>query len=246
MKARNELNALMYMKKMKDIKFTGQLSRYSTYTSICAGNIEAVKIQLKQGELTLIPDERVLSKNNIKNAVYHFVLSGAAISHACMENGMGQTEAYTLSDLYTLKADECQTLDSICGLYKDMCLDFTERMQEIRKETAVSLHIRKCIDYIYENLGEDLSVKALAATVDLSPAYLSRLFRQEVGMPLKRYVKEAKVDTAKNLLRYSNLSYLVISTSLGFSTQSAFIVVFKEVTGITPKAYRERHYMIHK
>lgn len=246
MKVRNELNAILYMKKMKGIRFTEHLSQYSNFTSICNGNIEAVNTQLKQGKLTLISDERILSKNNIKNAIYHFILSAASISEACMQNGMGQTEAYTLSDLYTLKADECKTLDGICRLYKDMCLDFTERMQEIHKETAVSLHIRKCIDHIYENLGDDLSIKALAAAIDLNPTYLSRLFRQEVGISLKKYVKEAKIDTAKNLLRYSDLSYLAISTSLGFSTQSAFIVVFKEVTGITPKVYREKYYMIHK
>lgn len=119
-------------------------------------------------------------------------------------------------------------------------------MQEIRKEAVISLHIRKCIDYIYENLGADLSVKTLAKAAELNPAYLSRLFRQEVGIPLKRFVKEARVDTAQNLLRYSDLSYLVISTSLGFSTQSVFIAVFKEITGMTPKVYRETYYTKNK
>ena len=123
-----------------------------------------------------------------------------------------------------------------------MCLDFTERMQEIRKDAVISLHIRKCIDHIYENLGADLSVKALAKVTELKPAYLSRLFRQETGVPLKRFVKEARVDTAQNLLRYSELPYSVISTSLGFSTQSVFIAVFKEITGMTPKVYREKYY----
>ncbi len=121
-----------------------------------------------------------------------------------------------------------------------MCLDFAERMQEIRKEPVISLHIRKCIDYIYENLGADLSVKSLAQVSGLNSTYLSRLFRQEVGMSIKRFVKEARVDTAQNLLRYSDLSCSVISASLGFSTQSMFIAVFKEITGMTPKVYREK------
>ena len=127
-----------------------------------------------------------------------------------------------------------------------MCLDFTERMHEIRKETVISLHIRKCIDYIYENLGADLSVKALAKVTELNAAYLSRLFLQEVGVSLKQFVKEARVDTAQNLLRYSDLKYLEIATSLGFSTQSVFIAVFKEIVGVTPKEYKEKNHMIHK
>lgn len=210
------------------------------------GNIEIVRSELITGELALISDKRILSKNTFKNDIYHFILSAFAISDACMNNGMGRTEACTLCNLYVLKADVCKTIDGICRLYEEMCLDFTKRMQEIHKEKVISLHIRKCIDYIYENLGTDLSVKSLAVEMGLNATYLSRLFRQETSISLKQFVKEARVDTAKNLLRYSDLSYLVISTSLGFSSQSSFIAVFKDITGDTPNVYRENNFMIHK
>lgn len=52
----------------------------------------------------------------------------------------------------------------------------------------------------------------------------------------------AKIDTAQNLLRYSDLSYLDIAIALGFSSQSAFIDSFKTATGTTPKKYREVFY----
>ena len=132
----------------------------------------------------------------------------------------------------------CKNLDSVDRLYGEMCLDFAERICEIRKESVISLHIRKCIDYIYENLGSNLSVKLLAEITGLNPAYLSRLFAKETGISLKQFIKEAKIDTAQNLLKYSDLTYLEISVALGFSSQSAFISVFKQITGITPKVYR--------
>lgn len=246
MKVRNELNALLYSKKMGDFKIPEHLGQYARYHSIVSGDLKAVRSELKNGELAFLSDERELSKNPLKNVIYHFVLAASAIAGACIEVGLGRTEAYTLSDLYILKADDCVTIDGVCELYENMCLDFTERMQEIRKESVISLHIRKCIDYIYENLGADLSVKSLAEVAGLNSTYLSRLFRQEVGISIKRFVKEARIDTAQNLLRYSELSYSVISTSLGFSTQSVFIAVFKDITGVTPKIYRERNCMIHE
>ena len=241
MKIRNELNAMLFRQKMDDFKRSEHAMKPVELTSICNGDMEKIRLQLSRGGL-LTADDRIMSRNKLRNAVYHFVLCASAIASACMDMGMGQTEAYTLADLYVLKADDCRTTDGVCRLYEDMCLDFTERMQEIRKEAVISLHIRKCIDYIYENLGADLSVKALAAEAGLSPAYLSRLFRQETGIPLKRFVKEARVDTAQNLLRYTDLPCLVISESLGFSTQSVFIAVFREITGMTPKVYREKYY----
>lgn len=245
MKVRNELNALLYSRKMGEFKIPEHLTQYTRFHSIVSGDLKAVRSELKNGELALLSDERVLSKNPLKNEIYHFVLAASAIAGACIEVGLGRTEAYTLSDLYILKADDCLTIDGVWDLYENMCLDFTERMQEIRKESVISLHIRKCIDYIYENLGADLSVKSLSEVTELNSTYLSRLFRQEVGISIKRFVKEARIDTAQNLLRYSELPYSVISSSLGFSTQSVFIAVFKEITGVTPKVYREKNYMIH-
>lgn len=246
MKVRNELNALLYKYKMEDKDIPGRLPNYSKFTSIADGNTEKVFSELRSGELDLISDKRILSKTTLKNAAYHFVLSVSAISDACMDSGMGQTEACTLSDIYILKADDCQTADAIYKLYEEMCLDFSKRMQEIRKEAVISLYIRKCIDYIYENPAANLSVKTLAERMKLNPTYLSRLFRQEVGISLKQFVKEARVDIAENLLKYSELSYQVISTSLGFSSQSSFIAVFKIIKGVTPKVYREKNFVIHK
>lgn len=246
MNVRKELNARLYNQKTEDMTMPHYRSGYAKYVTICNGETETVSTQLKSGTLALECNVRILSKNSLKNAVYHFVLSASAIAEACMEAGMGHDEAYTLSDLYILKADCCTATGDVHRLYGEMCLDFTERMQEIRKESVISLHIRRCIDHIYENLGADLSVKSLAREMKLSPAYLSKLFRDETGVSLKRFVKEAKVDTAQNLLRYSDLTCLEISVSLGFSSQSAFISVFKEITGMTPKAYREQNYFNEK
>lgn len=246
MKVRNELNALLFRKKMENFKTSEYLTQSAKFYAIANGDLKAVRLGLKNGELALPFEERLLSKDCCKNAIYHFIQTVSAISDICINMGFGQTEAETLSDLYILKTDHCRMVEDVCKLYEDMCLDFAERMQEIRKESIISLHIRKCIDYIYENLGADLSVKALAGVIGLNATYLSRLFRQEVGISIKQFVKEARVDTAQNLLQYSDLSYSVISTSLGFSTQSVFIAVFKKITGMTPKVYREKNYVIHE
>ena len=239
MKARSELNQLLYRIKMDGKTISDKTTQ--NMNMITGGDTDAVSTQLKNCEL-IFTDDRILSKNELRNTIHHFILFADAVSSACMQNGMGSTEAYTLAGLYILKADECHTSDSVHIVFEDMCMDFAERMQEIRKDSVISLHIRRCIDYIYENLGADLRIKTLAEKAQLDPAYLSRLFRKETGISLKQFVKEARVDTAQNLLRYSDLSYPVISSSLGFSSQSAFIAVFKDITGMTPKVYRERYY----
>ena len=62
-------------------------------------------------------------------------------------------------------------------------------------------------------------------------------------MSIKSFIIKARVTTAENLLTDSEFSCLEISLALGFSSQSAFISVFRKVNGITPKKYRELHYL---
>lgn len=243
LKVRKELNAYLYRQKMDGQLISERIHNYSMYESVCSGDIETVKTDLDRGTLTFIADERVFSKDNLRNIRYHYMLAASTLAEACIDCGMGKSEAYAIADIYMLKADECKKAERINELFYDMCLDYTERIHEMRKESAISLHVRKCIEYIYENLGSDLSIKALARVVNLNSTYLSRLFKQEVGIALKQFIKEARVDTAKNLLSYSDKTYLVIATSLGYSSQSKFISAFKNVVGVTPKVYRETHYM---
>ncbi|MDE6945286.1 MAG: helix-turn-helix transcriptional regulator, partial [Lachnospiraceae bacterium] len=77
----------------------------------------------------------------------------------------------------------------------------------------------------------------------LNVSYLSKLFKQETGQTIKSYVTAARMDTAQNLLKYSDLSYFEISAALGYSSQSAFTYAFRKFTGMTPGKYREKNYM---
>lgn len=243
MKIRNELNTCLFIQKTNNIKRPPYNAEIQKYTDICNGNLSAVEQSLSHLENDFPPNNRQLSDDATRNIIYHLVMTASAISAACMEYGMGHDEADTIADIYIRKADKCRDSNTILTLYREMLLDFTERMHEIKKQHVISLHVRKCIDYIYEHLGENLTVNLLAAYCGIHPSYLSKLFTEETGSHLKHFIKMAKIDTAQNLLRYSDLSYLDIAIALGFSSQSAFIDTFRTITGKTPKKYREAFYV---
>ncbi len=242
MKIRNELNVCLFMQKTNGMQRYPHQTELQKYTDICNGNLPAAKQSLDSVESCFLCDNRKLSDNASRNLMYHLVITAFSVSTACIENGMGQDEADTIADIYIRKADKCRDSNTILTLYREMLLDFTERMHEIKKQYVISLHVRKCIDYIYGHLGEKLTVNSLAAYCGIHPSYLSRLFAEETGSHLKPFIKMAKIDTAQNLLRYSDLSYLDIAVALGFSSQSAFIDTFKRIIGTTPKKYREAFY----
>jgi YesN/AraC family two-component response regulator len=210
---------------------------------IQSGDVERVKSSFAAIRSNFQEGKGTLSDNPVRNLMYHFVVAVALISRVCVEGGLGHDVAYTLSDIYIQRADKCTECEQILDIFEEMRIDFAERMRDLKKDKVISIHVRKCIDYIYEHLHEDLSIKVLAEYVGLNQTYLSKLFQKETGRTIKEFVTHAKVTTAENLLKYSEFSYLDISLALGFSSQSAFISVFKKINGITPKKYKEEHYM---
>ena len=156
---------------------------------------------------------------------------------------MDHDTAYTLSDIYIQKADAMRDINELIMFFREMEVDFAERMKALRKSNVVSLHVRRCIDYIYEHLHEKITVEILADYVGLNPSYLSKLFSTEKGISIHAFVTQARITTAENLLINTDFSNLEIALALGFSSQSSFISVFRKKNGITPKKYRELHYL---
>lgn len=245
MKIRIELNRQLYLQKVHGYKKESYYLRDSVFDAIAGGDIEKLKILISSGMIKLSTEMRVLSENQLNNMKYHFVIIATLLAESSLGSGLGHDEAYMIADIYSQKSDKATTCEDLQVLLEDMCLDFAKRICEIKKDDIISIHIRKCIDHIYEDLNADLSTKGLADFTKLNVSYLSKLFKQETGQTIKSYVTAAKMDTAQNLLKYSNLSYFEISASLGYSSQSAFTYAFRKFTGITPKKYREKNYEVN-
>jgi AraC family transcriptional regulator len=99
--------------------------------------------------------------------------------------------------------------------------------------------LRRVIDYINENLTEELTLTEIANVVQMNPHYFSRAFRDSTGIPPHRYVMNSRVERAKNLLTDEELPLVEIRLSVGFQNQSHFTTLFRKLTGVTPKAYRD-------
>ncbi len=244
MKVRKELNKQLYLQKVHGYKKEPYYFEESVFEAISGGYVEKVKKYISLGMTDLSRTTRILSENQIMNMKYHFAIIATLLALLCSDGGLGHDEADMIAYIYSRKSDKAAGCDEIQALLEDMCLDFAKRICEIKKEKIISIHIRKCIDHIYEDLNADLSVEGLAAFTNLNKSYLSKLFKQETGQTIKSYVTAAKMDTAQNLLKYSDLSFTEISASLGYSSQSAFTYAFRKFTGTTPGKYREINYTL--
>lgn len=238
MKIRTELNRQLYRQKAYGYEKRPYYFKETISDAILSGDVENLKRLISSGAVTLSGGMRKLSENPVRDGKYHFMIIATFLAEICMDDGLSHDEAYMIADIYSRKADSAVSCDDLQILLEDMCLDYARRIGEIKKENIISVHVRKCIEHIYEDLSADLSTKGLADLTNLNVSYLCKLFKQETGQTIKDYVTAAKMDTAQNLLKYSDLSCSEIATSLGYCSQSAFTYAFRQFTGTTPGKYR--------
>ena len=211
------------------------------YNTIKTGDVRRVK-ELCAEPLIDKPGLGRLSTNTLQNLKYHFVVTTALVARYCIEGGMDLSEAYNLSDFYIQKADACREQKQITELHPVMCIDYASRMKKLRKNAICSKQIAICIDYIYDNLHERITVEELADYVGLNPSYLSRLFKSEVGSSISDYIRQKKIETAKNMLIYSDFKPAEIASILAFPSQSYFTEVFRKSTGLTPAKFKKQYF----
>lgn len=113
--------------------------------------------------------------------------------------------------------------------------------QDKKKEAGDSDIIEKCKAYIYENLNKQITLSDVAEHVFLNPIYLSSYFKKKTGENFSVYIRNIRVERAKQLLKKNDLSISQICESIGFSSESYFYKLFKQVTGVTPQQYREQY-----
>lgn len=215
---------------------------YSFYHAVAAGDMEFVRENCREGAFTNPDGMGILSHAPLTNIKYHFVITTAMITRYCVEAGMELEQAYRLSDFYILKMDSCTTITAVAELHDSMVLDFTGKMLLLQKKSIISKSIVQCTEYIYNHIHDRITVNDLADFTGLSPSYLSRLFKKELGIAISDYIREKKIEKAQNLLKYSDFSFIEIANYLSFSSQSHFIQAFEKLVGMTPKKYRDRYY----
>lgn len=99
--------------------------------------------------------------------------------------------------------------------------------------------LRRAIEYIHDQLERNLSVAEIAMAAGMNPYYFGRLFKQVIGMAPYQYLLDQRIERAKQLLAQTDLPIAEIGYRLGFSSQSHFSAVFRQLTAVTPSEYRK-------
>lgn len=182
----------------------------------------------------------VQSHDPLRQEKTSVIVFTSIVCRAAIEGGLSPEEAYSLGDSYIQSAENANTYDEISAIPMLMYDDFIRRVHKTKQNPKLSAPIAQCRDYIEMHLEEKIRAKDLAAFVGYTEYYLTHKFKEETGLSVSDYVKNAKIRRAKILLRGSDLSIQKISEQLCFSSRNYFSRVFSELVGCTPIEFKER------
>ncbi|MGB7415452.1 MAG: AraC family transcriptional regulator [Thermosynechococcaceae cyanobacterium] len=116
---------------------------------------------------------------------------------------------------------------------------------EFKTKGLPQSQLERVIDYMRANLTQDVSILDLATLTSMSESHFSRSFKQSMGIAPYQYLIQQRVERAKQLLKPQALTQQAISMSnvaldCGFANQTHLTKVFRQMTGMTPKAYQKR------
>ncbi|MGI5948363.1 MAG: response regulator [Lachnospiraceae bacterium] len=101
--------------------------------------------------------------------------------------------------------------------------------------------VKKAREYIYENRFQKISLNEVADLLEITPSYLSRIFKKVTHQSFSDYVAEVKIEEAKSLLLKDNNRIYEVSSILGYDDPYYFSKVFKKVTQMTPSEFIARN-----
>ncbi|MDO9542011.1 MAG: helix-turn-helix transcriptional regulator [Kiritimatiellia bacterium] len=227
------------------------------------------KMRLRAGEALLVPrglphaEIARKSRSDFLNVVVMFPREGVSI-HTGVEGDRRkpvmknleyfktdkghQIEQYLddITDFYhsagNLKKDP-EVKEAIQGLFRAALAGLLLIVKQVKTPERAPEHpkVSECRKFILSHIYEtSLSVKKLADQIHCSPDYLSHLFVTETGEHLTDFIHQERIALAKRHLRNPVLSIKEIAWSCGFTDQGYFTRLFKQLSGETPKAFREK------
>ncbi len=112
-------------------------------------------------------------------------------------------------------------------------------LERLEARGSLSPVVESAKDYIAQHYAEpDLEVTSVAEKLSLHPVYLSRLMKQELGMPFARYLTQVRISRALELMVQPNAKVWQIAEKVGYRSANQFSAAFKRILGVSPADYR--------
>lgn len=171
---------------------------------------------------------------NVKN---YAVILNTLLRKAAEEGGVHPLHIDDQSRRFAFRIENLRAVSEAPRLLRAMVAGYCQ-LVNAHATAYHSALVRDAILHVDADLTADLRLHALAGRLNVSPGYLSLLFRRETGSTLTDYVARRRMDRASFLLAFTDMQVQAVGTHCGIPDANYFCKTFKRYTGKTPRDFR--------
>ncbi|MDD6069362.1 MAG: response regulator [Clostridiales bacterium] len=171
---------------------------------------------------------------DIKLKVLEFVLKAENIG---FESG-GMVYRFNMRSEYLQTIMEMQSYQQLYEWFEAKISQVCRNILTKKEESTVDI-VKKAQLYIEQNYSKDIVLDEVSKELQISPYYLSKLFKKKTGNTFIEYLTSVRIERAKELLRNSSKSMKEICMEVGYSDANYFSRTFKKNVGVSPTEYKE-------
>jgi len=179
-----------------------------------------------------------LAESPLRSTKNSLIASCTLFARAAIESNVNPENAYSLSDVCIFEIEKIKEIKQLQAFEYDIAQDFVDLI--LKERTAqYPIPVAKAIQFIHENIAEDISLQHVANHTSTSKEYLSSLFKKEVGYGVVDYIQLQKIEESKYFLELTTMPIREIAELFNFCNSGYFSKVFKKYESITPNQYRK-------
>lgn len=218
---------------------------------VCSGEMT---YHLSKGDIFIdFPNSNICYESDARNpwSYYWITFNGTSVHRLFNSTGLSPERPVLhsvddvlcdlMSNIYRVKDKSSAADAAMTGYLYIFFSELISRTGEAQKKNAMQDYLVRAVEYIRENYVTDLRVEEIASKVGVSRSQLYRAFMQEFGMSPHQYLKHYRINEACTLLRNRELSVGAVAAAVGFTDSLYFSRVFREVKGVSPSQYQQKH-----
>ena len=141
---------------------------------------------------------------------------------------------YLLENMYAYA-----NVDDYQNSLMEFILEIQSRINDTSQDSKNLQKIKKAVAYIEENYDKDLNMAVVSNEISMNYSLFSFAFKQYTGTNFVTYLRDIRMEKAKQLLTETDFKVIDISQQVGYDNEKHFMKVFKSVCGVSPTEYRK-------
>ena len=176
----------------------------------------------------------------LRNAKNYSVIMNTLLRKGAEHGGVHPIYLNDISSRFAERIEASSSYKDTIALMKEMFREYCNLVYTHSTKKYSPL-VQKVILIVDSDLTADLTLRTLAAQLEISPGHLATVFKKDTGKTLSQHVWEKRIRHAEYLLKNTALQIQSVAAHCGIMDIQYFSKTFKKLTGQTPKEYREAY-----